>query len=733
MNKISLLLAALGMLLAGAAGAQSGLEQLGAKGCLGCHDMSAAKVGPSFQEIAAKYRQDKDALGKLSAALKEGTGHPVKAEASAAELKAMLQHILGAKAPAAAKAAEPAVATAAQPAAVALDNETCLGCHGMEGFAMPGADGKPRNLHVVPDKFEVSVHGKRQCVACHRDITEIPHEKVAPLKVSCVQCHEALWQAMQENRPGAEQDPRLEVVVDQIQRYMKSVHARPRRDDQSRTNATCYDCHEAHYVYPKDSQARQEWRLSIPDRCGACHTQQRAAYATSVHGQEVLENKNLYAAVCSDCHTTHDIDRPAGDPIRLAITRNCGTCHEQSLRTYMETYHGQVSTLGYAYTAKCFDCHGSHTVQRVSEPESMIHPARRLETCRKCHTGATAGFVTFEPHATSHDFSRYPYSWIATKFMIALLVGVFVFFWTHTALWFYREYRDRKEGKTRPHVVVDESLQLKGKQYQRFGPLWRLAHLVFAISVMTLVLTGMTVFFADSAWARVVAGWFGGPKTAAIVHRTAAATMLGIFFLHLVFVLLRIVKNWRTWDWFGPVSLVPNWQDLQDATAMFKWFFGLGPRPVFDRWTYWEKFDYWAVFWGMAIIGGSGMMLAFPGLTASVLPGWMFNVATIVHGEEAVLAAVFLFTVHFFNNHFRPDKFPLDTVMFTGAVPLEEFRHEHALEYQRLVASGELARHLVDAPSSSMTLGSKILGFTLIAIGLVLLVLVIIGMSVRMG
>ncbi len=133
---------------------------------------------------------------------------------------------------------------------------------------------------------------------------------------------------------------------------------------------------------------------------------------------------------------------------------------------------------------------------------------------------------------------------------------------------------------------------------------------------------------------------------------------------------------------------MPNWKDLDDALAMFKWFFGKGPRPAFDRWTYWEKFDYWAVFWGMAIIGGSGMMLAFKEATASVLPGWVFNIATLVHGEEAILAAVFLFTVHFFNNHFRPDKLPPpDIVMFTGTVALEEFRREHALEYQRLVAN----------------------------------------------
>jgi len=737
MKTISLLLALAAALLAGAANAQSGEQLLTSKGCLGCHGIDEKKMGPALKEAAAKY---KGAEAKLIAALKEGKGHPIKVDATDAELKAMIGYLAGQQAapakPAAprpqAQAAPAKPAAAPAPAAAALDNATCLGCHGNEGFAMPGADGNMRALHVTKKKFESSVHGKRHCVDCHKDITEIPHQKVAQRKVSCVQCHEALWATAQKENKTPE-NARLGVVVEQINKYMHSIHARPNRDDQSRTNATCYNCHEAHYVYPKDSAARTEWRLSIPDACGKCHAKQREAYATSVHGKEVLEKRNLAAAVCSDCHTTHDIDTPEAAPIRLAITRNCGTCHAGNLKTYTETYHGQVNTLGYAHTAKCFDCHGSHAIQRVSNPASTVHPNNRLGTCRKCHTDASAGFVTFEPHATSHDFARYPYVWIATKFMIALLVGVFVFFWTHTALWFYREYQDRQERKARPHVVADESLHLQGKQYRRFGPLWRLAHLVFALSVMTLVLTGMAVFFADSAWAKAVMAAFGSPKVAALVHRSAAAIMLGIFFVHLVVLAIRIGRNWRTFQWFGPASLVPNWQDLKDIIAMFQWFLGRIPRPVFDRWTYWEKFDYWAVFWGMAIIGGSGSMLAFPGATASVLPGWMFNVATIVHGEEAVLAAVFLFTVHFFNNHFRPDKFPLDTVMFTGAVPLEEFRREHALEYQRLVETGQLAQYLVDAPSRPMTLGSKVLGFTLIAIGLTLLVLVLTGLVARVG
>ncbi|MGZ8265894.1 MAG: cytochrome b/b6 domain-containing protein [Burkholderiaceae bacterium] len=628
----------------------------------------------------------------------------------------------------AAKAADakPAEAKAAEPAPK-IDNVVCLGCHGNEGFGVPGPDGKMRELHVTKDKFEASVHGKRMCIECHTDITAIPHEK-KPLRVSCVNCHQQLWADAQREGKTSEH-PRLGVVAQQIERYMKSVHAQPNRHDQSYTNATCYDCHDAHYVYPPGTPGRAEWRLSIPNVCGKCHSQERHEYAQSVHGDEVLWKRNANAAICSDCHTTHDIQRTDLTATRLAITRNCGGCHKENFKSYTDTYHGQVSTLGYGYTAKCFDCHASHTIQRVSDPASRVHPDNRLATCRECHVAATEGFLSFSPHANTHDFERYPYMWITSKFMIALLIGVFTFFWSHSALWFYREYKERKEGKGAPHVVTAELPIARGKHVRRFAPLWRLAHLVFAISVMTLVLTGMSVFYADTNWAKVIMDSLGGPRSAAIIHRTAAVIMLSIFFVHLMYVLFfRVFPNYKTFDWFGPTSLVPGLKDLEQATAMFNWFFGKGPRPVFDRWTYWEKFDYWAVFWGMAIIGGSGFMLWFPSATASVLPGWVFNVATLIHGEEAFLAAVFLFTVHFFNNHFRPDKLPPpDIVMFTGSVPVEEFRREHGLEYERLVKSGELQKHLVDAPSRPMTVGSRVLGLVLIGFGLTLLVLVLVG------
>lgn len=612
----------------------------------------------------------------------------------------------------------------AEPENSKLRNERCLRCHGREGYSREGTDGQPRQLHVTADKFKESVHGDRDCVSCHQDIVKIPHNKGVERKVGCVKCHQDLWEDAQQ-AGTVDENARLGVVVDQIESYMKSIHARPSIEDQSRTNATCYDCHDAHYTSPIDRVDHPEGKLKIPQVCGSCHSAVLDTYVTSVHGQEIA-NGNTEAAVCSDCHSSHNIDTAGDKDGRLAITAQCGNCHEHQQESYFDTYHGKITQLGYGESAKCYDCHGSHGIKRVNDEASIVHNGNRLKTCQTCHSDATEGYVTFQPHGTTDNFSEYPAMWIASKGMIGLLVGTFAFFWLHSALWFYREYQDRKNGKNRPQILVDDLP--KGKtHFRRFNRWWRLAHLIGALSIMLLALTGLTVLFSGSSWAPWVMNLLGGPTSAGILHRIGAIGFMGVFFVHLIYFAWHIGRNWRTFEWFGPNSLVPNWNDLGDAIAMFRWFFGLGPRPDLDHFSYWEKFDYWAPFWGMTIIGVSGMMMWFPEVTASLLPGWVFNVATIVHGEEAILAVVFLFTVHFFNNHFRPDKFPLDTTMFTGRVPLEHYRHEHRREYERLVESGELDKYLVEEPSEPMSRGSSVLGTVLIIIGLSLLTLVILG------
>ncbi|MCX7163307.1 MAG: cytochrome C [Betaproteobacteria bacterium] len=633
---------------------------------------------------------------------------------------------------------------AAPVAAPKLDNATCQTCHDGKKAKLEtiGADGAKLAMHAIADdKFAKSVHASLQCVSCHKDITDSvsPHKKDSTQKPNCIQCHTALWEIAKRDNLTQEKS-RLGIVVQNIEAYKNSFHSRPNKEDKSHVNATCDNCHDVHTfnVPPRGTTKRaDEWRRTVPNVCGdKCHSDELEEFNGSVHGKALNEKNNLKAAVCIDCHNSHAIGNTSASPVKLGITGQCGGCHEENLKSYRDTYHGQVNSLGYTTTAECFDCHGSHGILKADDPKSKVHPSNRLKTCQQCHNNkkpgmndATRGFVSFSPHGNSHDFAKYPEIWVTTKFMVVLLIGVFLFFWSHSLLWWYREYSDAKQGVHRWHIRTDAlPAEFATKYVRRFGPMWRIAHLFFAISVMTLVLTGMAPFYAETAWAKAFVGMVGSPKVAGLIHRFAAFTMLGIFFLHLIAVIVNISRNWKNFKFFGYDSFVPNLKDLEDVVGMFKWFVGKGPRPEIERWAYWEKFDYWAVFWGMAIIGGSGMTLAFPHVVASVLPGWVFNVAMVVHGEEAFLAAVFLFTVHFFNNHFRPDKLPPpDVVMFTGAQSLEEFKHEHTAQYQRLVAAGELEKYLVSAPSAPFTLGSRILGLILLTFGLTILVLVAIG------
>ncbi len=614
------------------------------------------------------------------------------------------------------------------------ENSACLDCHAVRGFAVPigdTGDSRRRSLYTDIASFEDSVHAKEPCISCHVDIVQMPHKKDKKRSVDCVQCHEKLSKDVAAGYTEGERQPGERAGVDRILRnighYKDSIHARASEENPDQANANCWDCHGKHDVFPLNSSDANVYRLTTPQTCGRCHEKQLSAYNQSIHGASIQKIGKLDTAVCSDCHTSHQIDSTEDDPVKLTITQNCGNCHDDAYKTYRATYHGQVSSLGYAHTAKCFDCHSPHDTRKVDDPLSMVYKDNRLQTCQECHKGATAGFVSFHPHGNAHDKEKYPYMWATSTFMIVLLAGVFLFFWTHSLLWFIREYKERQSGEIKMHL--DENGDPATKQYvRRFTKGWMIAHLVLAIAVMLLVITGTSVLFAESFWAPIVMKMMGGPKVAAVIHRIAASTFGAIFFGHIVVLLHKLlIKERGKFRWFGPDSLLPRWQDADDMAAMFRWFFGKGPRPTFDRWTYWEKFDYWAPFWGMFIIGVSGLMLWFPTFFASFLPGWVFNVATIVHGEEAFLAAVFLFSVHYFNSHFRPDKFPVDVVMFTGSMTLQEFKEERVLEYQRLVEEGTLEQYLVGAPSAKRTRYSKILGLFLIAVGIILLLLVLEG------
>jgi len=259
----------------------------------------------------------------------------------------------------------------------------------------------------------------------------------------------------------------------------------------------------------------------------------------------------------------------------------------------------------------------------------------------------------------------------------------------------------------------------------RFGRVERLLHGFLMFSFLGLAATGLPLFFSEAQWAGGLARALGGFTVTGTLHRIFATVMIAVFVLHVGRLVRRVLIEKDYSILWGPSSMVPQPRDVREMFAHFRWFVGQGPRPEFDRYSYWEKFDYWAVFWGMAIIGGSGLLLWFPERFALFVPGWMFNVALLVHGEEALLAVGFIFTIHFFNGHLRPEKFPMDMVIFTGRVAETELAHERPAEFERLKRSGELERLIVEPPTVRLWTLGRIIGTTAVTIGLSLVVLIV--------
>jgi hypothetical protein len=176
---------------------------------------------------------------------------------------------------------------------------------------------------------------------------------------------------------------------------------------------------------------------------------------------------NTFAPVCNNCHSAHQIQSVESNSWKLQVLRECGSCHTESIKTYRDTFHGQVTALGFVRTAACADCHGAHEIFPKSDPRSTISQARIVSTCGKCHPGATRSFTRFDPHADKHNRARNPTLYYAARFMDSLLIFVFAFFGVHTSLWFVRSVRAKetdRRPKTPPRADAADSAEKKAEK-----------------------------------------------------------------------------------------------------------------------------------------------------------------------------------------------------------------------------------------------------------------------------
>ena len=472
----------------------------------------------------------------------------------------------------------------------------------------------------------------------------------------------------------------------------------------------CVDCHSAIPSLPHPAT------IAAVD-CAACHGVVARQLSRGAHAHVA----GVHTPTCSDCHGSHAVAPVQSAAFRNTIAATCGSCHVAAYRSYLLTTHGQVAALGLASAPRCSDCHDAHAARAPGNPASQVSSANLLATCSSCHQGATVRFTGFDPHPAPLDRAHSPLIYYVELFMIVLLAGVFGFFGLHTVLWLQRSIVGKLRGELPQRPLP------AGPYVRRFSPVERATHIVVIVSFMLLALTGLPLLYAETGWARWLIDAFGGVRSAHVIHLVNAAITFGYFLFHLCWLAWRVLVRKQRFGIFDPDSLVPRWRDIVDIGRNFRWFFYLGARPQLDRWTYWEKFDYWAVFWGVAIIGLSGLLLAIPVLATRVLPGISLNVALVVHGEEALLATGFIFIFHFFHNHLRPENFPIDVTVFTGRVSLERFKEERPLQYERLVSEGRLQQALVPPPTAFATVLSIVFGYAVVITGLALVVLMAIS------
>jgi cytochrome b subunit of formate dehydrogenase len=281
-----------------------------------------------------------------------------------------------------------------------------------------------------------------------------------------------------------------------------------------------------------------------------------------------------------------------------------------------------------------------------------------------------------------------------------------------------------------PVVAVAPRKPAPELEYVRFRPLHRALHVCMVVSFITLALTGMSLKFSYTGWAVRLSHLLGGFQTAGFIHRSAAFLMFTAFAVHLGDLVRLKRTQYHSWKkmLLGPDTMLFTLRDLREFVATLKWFVGAGPRPRYGRWTYWEKFDYFAVFWGIAVIGATGLVLWFPIAFTRLLPGWFINVATIIHSDEALLATGFIFTIHFFNTHLRPEKFPMDTTVFTGHMSVAELKRDKPAEYDALVASGRLQEHLAEPHPAIVIKAIRVFAWCALAAGFCIVVWIIYAM-----
>lgn len=592
--------------------------------------------------------------------------------------------------------------------AAAIENTDCFECHADKKLTKKDAGGKAISLFVDQKAYAASVHGTNACVSCHADIRELPHEeKLKPVGCrschpgptdrylksdhgaalargvteapACADCHglpHAIVAAGSTNSPVARLNiaatcARCHGKADEMEKfhfsqqgptisYEKSVHGVALLQKHVDRAAVCTDCHGSHDLLKANNpESRLHWQR-ITSTCGACHANIMDEYARSVHGRAMVAGKR-HAPVCTDCHGEHALASVASEKSPVSASRvseTCSQCHasmsivtkyrlpQKAVKSYMESYHGLSTQLGGVKAANCASCHSAHEILPSSDPRSSIHPSNLVKTCGHCHPRIGKDLKGAKIHTGVSGTSEHVAITYVRWFYIFLIVSVLGGMIVHNLFDFGRKFR--------AHLHRQRALD----HGERMSLNERFQHAVLVITFILLAYSGFALKFPHAWWAQPFAGsidWRG------LLHRVAAVLFCLVSVYHMGYVTFsaRGRQHLR--------ALLPALTDFREFWETFLYYIGRRPaKPVYGFYSYVEKAEYWALVWGSVIMAITGALLAWSDWTLTVFPKWVYDLATMVHYYEAILATFAIIVWHLYFVIFDPDEYPVKLTFLSG-------------------------------------------------------------------
>ena len=597
------------------------------------------------------------------------------------------------------------ISTHAQKLNEGIEAATCADCHGNhiihgidETSSLVSRENQPETCGKCHEdiiaEFEISAHGEfleqgdelaPTCTDCHGEHTIPSVDKSSTnklaTKIKCMSCHVENENIVERIGKG-----NIEII-----RYEESAHYKALLAGNENA-ATCSDCHGAHCMCPTHQDASWMNRRSEPQTCGQseCHEQISNDYSETIHG--VALNQGIdESPTCSDCHGIHQIldhEDPKSKVARgLNVVTLCSDCHEDvklaeeynlpvnKPDSYKDSYHGLAIRGGSKYAADCASCHGTHNIRPSSDPLSTIHPDNLSETCGGCHPGADLAKNVSNIHLDISETDA-PILFYIKYFYIIMIIVVIGGMLIHNILDVIRKTVDRIRNKE--HYAHAKS---SGKVYLRMSKNERIQHFIMLTSFILLVVTGFALKYPEFflfEWSRNLFGE-GAFELRSLSHRIFGFAMIAVSLYHTYYLFFNERGKQLLKDF------LPKFSDLKEVITNLKWItFISKEKPKFDRFSYMEKAEYWALIWGVIVMGITGLMLTFNDFMLSSFDIIWMDVATIVHLYEAWLATLAIIVWHFYFVIFNPDVFPLNKAFIEGTMTEEQMEHEHPKELERI-------------------------------------------------